>query len=762
MNENAGKKLIPAAILAAMVLGAAAAGGAVATVRLKIASRSSAGQVIRFDLAALGEKPKIHRADLIVRRTQGLHGEDEAFLQDILIYPLGEGRRPAKPGKPLSLRGGWFDRFDATEAVRSRAGGKASRGLLVKQFPHWDVERTRLEVTYEGRPKEVPPQVTALKAFHRSGQTFLTWKEIADPVTSDEPPWAQLQKVIAGLDREREIRYCVYRSPKPINAETLAQAECIARVKGLSCWNVNGRNIEKPIDDLLANQYALYHGQWNPFVSARVDGKYGVDCKMERLVIRDKGQPLPRGTGLYVHTAGEKGKFYYAVVTSVDGVQNTTALSKGNSLSAPLTEATAEPLPVLQKIFPPRPYWNYHETRYHYVRWVGPPYVNLPSQYYNWSVAVPKPLGKSVPLELYLHRDGRSYYVAPYRLQLDSIVVAPHDFPFRSWWYGYHEAVGTLKSFRQGLIHNYTERRLLWFLDWAARNWPVDRGRILVTGMRGSCASGALHLGLRHPDLFNMVLTGRGPHPDYRASIVRLAQVRGGKYVPKVERLWGKVAWDLKTSTGQGGPGSVWDELDCTAAVRRLPATTELPVVTMTDKHVYGPTRDFFLAMLDKGHSVMARFGTWGGGAMMPISTTGNWSRMLQVDVRKDLAMPAFKDPGSEMLYKDSPKGRWTGNLNDGLAWDTHDLLDSPERFEITLRSTARRGRSVAAGVTLRRLQKFKVAGGKTYAWRWKPKAEDRYTKAADGEVTVGADGLVTVPKLSIPGVGGRLIVTPK
>ena len=83
-------------------------------------------------------------------------------------------------------------------------------------------------------------------------------------------------------------------------------------------------------------------------------------------------------------------------------------------------------------MFPPKPYFNYKERRFHFVRWVAPPYCNLPSQYYNWSVAWPEklylavdkilreeaaaeagstraPLPKS-PVELSLHRDGRSYY----------------------------------------------------------------------------------------------------------------------------------------------------------------------------------------------------------------------------------------------------------------------------------------------------------------------------------------------------------------
>ena len=81
--------------------------------------------------------------------------------------------------------------------------------------------------------------------------------------------------------------------------------------------------------------------------------------------------------------------------------------------------------------------------------------------------------------------------------------------------------------------------------------------------------SGALHLGLRYPEVFNMVISGAA-YADYRGAIRRLAGIKGGRYVPKVERLWGKLEWDLKTSTGKGQPKSVWDELARRGKLKRV------------------------------------------------------------------------------------------------------------------------------------------------------------------------------------------------
>jgi len=192
-------------------------------------------------------------------------------------------------------------------------------------------------------------------------------------VGSDEITWGRLRDILANIDRDHRLRYCVYRSDRPITAKNLHDASLIARVRPLSCWNVNGRNVDKPIDHALGNQYVLDWHQWNPFRSANVEGDYGTDCRMERLVIEDGGKPLPRGTGLYVHTIGESGeggRGYYAVVTCVDGVENTAEITAENTTPA-VEEIPGVGEPVLQKVFPPKPYFNYREKRLHYVRWVG-------------------------------------------------------------------------------------------------------------------------------------------------------------------------------------------------------------------------------------------------------------------------------------------------------------------------------------------------------------------------------------------------------
>jgi len=327
---------------------------------------------------------------------------------------------------------------------------------------------------------------------------------------------------------------------------------------------------------VIATKDVLVSGQWNPFRDANADGDYGRDCPVDRLVIREGEPALPRAAGLYVHTPTAKAKAYYAVVTSLDGVQNTADISDQNSLAAPVDESPAEPEPVFQRELPKMPMFNYPDKRLHYVTWAAPPHVNLPSQYYNWTVAVPEKLSpltlpsprggeggvRGAPLELSLHRDGDSYWRTQYHVERDSIVLCPHDFPLKTWWYGYHESCGTLRSFKEGAIHPYTERRLLAFVDWAAKKWPVDRNRILVTGCRGGASgSGALHLALRYPEVFNLVVSGHGL-VDY-ADAARTMKGRGEAWMGQsMQAVWGKAEWGLKTDAGK----NVWDEHDLATA----------------------------------------------------------------------------------------------------------------------------------------------------------------------------------------------------
>ena len=710
------------------------------------------GDVVRFDLSALPKNARIFRADLLVSRTNTVDGQNDEALTDIEVYPIftpfATDAEPKPGGDPLAIRGPWFDQLDATEAVKQWAGGKSNGGFCVKALPFWKPEATCLDIWYEGKTKSVPAQASGLKVFHRGGQTFIVWKEIEDRVGKDHVVWRELKTLLSKQDQVREVRYCIFRSPKPITAATLNEAELVARVAPLSGWNVNGRSVEKAIDHALASQYALIHGNWNPFSRSYPDGEYGLDCPIDRLVIRENEGPLTRDTGLYVHCATSPSKVYYAVVTSDDGVLNTQIFSGENALSEAVEETPASSIPVLQSELPQSPFWSFRERRWHYVQFVGPPLVNLPYQYYNWSVGEPLKHADQMPLEMSLPRGGgRSYFRTQYRIDRDSLVLTPHDAPFFTGWYGYHENLGTLKSFKRGMVCNYTERRLLAFMDWACQKWPVDRNRITVTavvrtvggsgvdqsGDDGASVSGALHLGLRHPNVFNTVQVGGGI-ADYGGAIK--ADLIKDSLVLKMEALWGKPAWEMKTETGE----NVYDELNLVKLVKDLSTHAELPLLTI----VLGrgnEARELVDVLLAKGHACF----TSGNEKLLALSANSTWqAHIIRQDVRKNMSLPVFR------------------STKRGYRWSTTDIVDEPDQYAVSLfgpdgvQDTLKE-----VDVTLRRLQRFKVVAGKTYAWTLNA-LQSESDALQKGTVLVGLEGGLAIPKLKLAASGGRLKILPE
>ncbi len=208
--------------------------------------------------------------------------------------------------------------------MRQWVAGKPNGGFLVKACPLWQAEGTCLEVAYEGEAEHVPAPAMGARAFHRAGQTFITWQEVDPLITAEETTWGEIKAKLAAA--KDACRYRIYGHGKPITARSLHEAELLAEVGPLSAYNVNARNKEYLIgqamlepDEMgeLARDYNGYMHTWT-MDSPRMD-RYPVP----RFVIDEKAGPLAPGTGLYVHHPASQGRRHYAVVSVRDGVENT-------------------------------------------------------------------------------------------------------------------------------------------------------------------------------------------------------------------------------------------------------------------------------------------------------------------------------------------------------------------------------------------------------------------------------------------------------
>ena len=135
-----------------------------------------------------------------------------------------------------------------------------------------------------------------------------------------------------------------------------------------------------------------------------------------------------------------------------------------------------------------------------------------------------------------------------------------------SGWYGYHECLGTLRSWREGKVQPYTERRVLAFIEWARRKWKIDEQRCFTDG-RGMGGTGAVHFACKHPDLFAYVVCDRGA-----------VTCCDSNYLPAMESAWGRVDWALPNDQGV----NVWKWQDLTWFVTHKGPGRDLPVLSFS------------------------------------------------------------------------------------------------------------------------------------------------------------------------------------
>jgi len=737
-------------------------------------------RVVRFDLSDLPKGARIHGADLLVFRTSPITGIDEEALVPIEIRPLFEeaaaGGEPKGGAKALELRPPWFDRFDATDALRQWARGKPNGGFLVSSCPRWNAEATRLDVAYEGEAKDVPPQVAGLAVAHRAGQTFITWKEIEDPFGDRAVTWGELRQRLATMDKEREVRYRVLRHSRPIDAKSMPQADLLAEVEPLSGFNTHSWSKERLINQVVFGDDDKGElGKYDPFDGWDRDSEPGGRLVIPRFVVAEGRGPLPPGTGLYVHSATKEEKACYAVVTVVDGCANTVAFSPANSLAEPVAESPAPWEPVLQSRGAREFGFDFPGEKLFYVTWVAPPLSNLPTRYFNWSVHLPPEMDGPKPLNVSFHDEGFSYAKPVRRFSRAAIQVAGHDVGPASGWYGYHESLGTLRSWREGKVEPYTERRLAAFIEWAGKEWPVDWERGFADG-RGLGATGAAHFACKHPERFAYVLADRGA-----------VCCRDSEHLPTLEAAWGRVGWNLPNDQDVG----VWDWQDLTWFVRHKGPAFDLPVLSfspwghtawqeayprklvaeretrwMTSHRHY--TR-LFKALLEHRHMFFADFDwgptlgilpQWMDVTLGPVPVATN---STDVKVRESEDGPfIFWEPSGS-----SPSG-W---IHWHHRWQGTDAVDRPERLELTVYVDG--GNEVKANITLRRARHFRPKPGEELKWTntclaegersWELRdAWKKYPKKREiqsGTVVVDKDGLVTLEEVAILPTRNRIAV---
>ncbi len=299
--------------------------------------------------------------------------------------------------------------------------------------------------------------VRNLSVFHQEGQTFVTWTELFD----------------------QSMRYRVYRDTKAMRSfADLQGAEFLGEVGSDSSYNL-GRSLATNRD------YT-----W---------------------IIREGDKALSAFAGLFVNTVMSDAVDAYYAVTSVSagGTENTLVKRGRNSLHRGLSETMAPTQPVLQNIDGTGELWA------HWVTNRGTPYEEAlslkPSHGFNFRFdagGLPGPRG----LAIRLHSAGETFPQGwPHRneVQGDIDILAISDLlPESLWtlWFGYHEKLPGPAA-NDTMIHLFTQKRVVWTLDWMQSKLGAAHDKERVYAVGGSMgAMGSIFLAGEIPERLAAVL----------------------------------------------------------------------------------------------------------------------------------------------------------------------------------------------------------------------------------------------------------------
>ena len=312
--------------------------------------------------------------------------------------------------------------------------------------------------------------------------------------------------------------------------------------------------------------------------------------------------------------------------------------------------------------------------------------------------------------------DNHDIYHAPddfYALYLDCRMARASD-----WWWGANKC--------QGLDLSPCERRLLATIEETVVKYAIDRDRIYLCG-NSMGGSGTLGLGLRHGDVFAAI----------KANVPAL-----------VKHACGRMGWDMGKDADAAG-----------VSVAAFPDPPFLCDYSAQDDK-WSDGHEHLVAMMSaRKYPWQLLWGAFGhadnDSQMLPKNDMIHafaWTK-----VRKSDLLPAFTNascddpspwPGnrrSEEPGQINAFFRWSGGKSspDGVSVRLF-LADSESRhFKIPEKALA--------DVTLRRLGAFKVKVGEAFSWTFGGKR---------GTAVVGADGLVSIPRLEITKTPQTLAVT--
>jgi dienelactone hydrolase len=359
-------------------------------------------------------------------------------------------------------------------------------------------------------------------------------------------------------------------------------------------------------------------------------------------------------------------------------------------------------------------------------------------------------------------------------------------------WAGYWESfdrfdTNRVKPPNGSLIVTYTLRRNAWTVEWILRNHPfMDPDRVVMGGHSMGGSGGNVNLRYR-PDLYSAGLLFNGSTiittPDDTPFLLGVAEqqlpcdlpaIPGGTK-PTITDLyapwWRIVPGDIPLQVlvwGVNDPVSEWEP-------PRLDQSKKPYALTQLNANRIGA----LVYWDEREHGLDDAVGHWAGPNPNQRDGTARHSADYMRRFRRNQSFPALSNDSHarssatdfEKPYDNAANlaGHNWGTQGGYHNWDVDTLADTPTQWAVTLWLTGASDfatdiapfDSAVADVSVRRAQQFKPAPGALLDWKFT--RLDNGGLLQSGQVSVGADGLVTVPALTVfkDPLRGRLEITP-
>ena len=560
--------------------------------------------------------------------------------------------------------------------------------------------------------------VTNLQVEHHDGQTFITWDNL--PGTG----WT----------------YHIFESPVPVAS---------------------------PTDIIYASEIAAVGDSSG--VDERLSALLGEICTLRT---DSAATPLPVTRGLFVNTPMRVREIYYLVIADSVTANVTMDIVPGqSSMVLPIAESREVPRPIWQRtLTSPVTGDVYALFTSHSNDWAAfPAMTPRGTRLLHFGLKRGTPGGA---LLLHGHGRGGSFFSAMSGTGTPGEwVIAMDDWlptdDVGDFYYGFAEAYNLGVSWnpapRRGRVVDYTDRGVMFLLDWAEREIGHDRRRVYAMGgsMGGSFAS---FLAWHHPDRIAAALAivpkvcfGYTPdsYPNLRVSF---------------DRLWGTLSSNLPTTNGYG----IFDWMDARFMSRLLYRRGGSPVIGFVGRNdavVGWPEKVAFFDAMQQNR--LGGTWYWDSRAHYDASNTADWWPVQRdwtqlYRYRLDLSYPALSnctadgDPGTG----DALVGDATGSINGAITWND-DVLDEPARWEVTLRTQDQPTLSgtipapalAHVDLTPRRLQQFIVTTRVGY--HYDAYDQETHTLVASGELQADSLAVLTVPQVPVTPAGTRVVLQP-